>query len=201
MSAAFPPLVLASASPRRAELLHKLGIPFERIPSDVPETERPDETPREHAERLAREKALVVARLRPDAYVLGCDTIVVLDGEIVGKPRDAEDAVAMLLGLAGRVHTVVSAVAVAAPDGRLVSAAEATEVRFRAFDEETARRYVATGEPMDKAGAYGIQGYGSALVAEIHGDYYTVVGLPIRRVLELLEALGWRYAFGGFERV
>lgn len=178
-----------------------LGIPFERVPSGVPETERPDETPREHAERLAREKALAVARLRPDAHVLGCDTIVVLDGEIVGKPRNAEDAVAMLLRLAGRAHTVVSAVAIASPDGRLMGAAETTEVRFRAFGEETARRYVATGEPLDKAGAYGVQGYGSALVAEIHGDYYTVVGLPLARALELLEALGWRYAFGGFERL
>lgn len=177
-----------------------LGIPFERIPADIREVEVVGETPRRQAERLAREKALAVAARRPDALVLGCDTIVVLGGEILGKPRDSDDAVEQLVRLAGRTHTVVSAVALVAPDGRVASAVEATDVRFRSFAADTARRYVATGEPLDKAGAYGIQGYGAALVAEIHGDYYAVVGLPILRVLELFERMGWRYAFGGFER-
>lgn len=196
MSLAAPPLILASASPRRASLLRMLGLAFEQISAGVAETVIPGESPAAHAERLARAKAMSVAARRPEALVLGCDTIVVVDQDILGKPVDPADAVAMLLRLSGRFHAVVSAVALAGPGGELVSAVESTDVRFRAFETEEAARYVATGEPLDKAGAYGIQGFGAALVAEIRGDYYTVVGLPLLRMLELLEAMGWRYAFG-----
>ncbi|MBI4520776.1 MAG: septum formation inhibitor Maf [Gemmatimonadetes bacterium] len=201
MSLSAPPLILASASPRRASLLRMLGLAFDQMSAGVDETVIPRESPAAHAERLARAKAMSVAARRPEALVLGCDTIVVIDQDILGKPVDTADAVAMLLQLAGRFHTVVSAVALAGPGGRTLSAVESTHVRFRAFDAEEAARYVATGEPMDKAGAYGIQGFGAALVAEIRGDYYTVVGLPILRMLELLEAMGWRYAFGRLVRV
>ena len=192
-----PPLVLASASPRRADLLVRLGLDFQVFPSHVPEDALDGETPRAHAERLARAKAAEVREEHPHAMVLAGDTVVVLEGEILGKPRDAEDAVRMLLGLEGRTHTVVSGLALAFPDGVIRSGTEATEVTFRSFGEALARRYVETGEPMDKAGAYGIQDRGSVLVKEIRGDYHTVVGLPLPLFLDLLEEGGWRYQFGG----
>ncbi|MDP2958035.1 MAG: nucleoside triphosphate pyrophosphatase [Longimicrobiales bacterium] len=195
-----PRLILASASPRRAELLARLGLEAEVFPARVDETYLPGEDPAAHAERLAREKAEVVARSAPDALVIGGDTVVVVDGHrVLGKPGTPEAAVAMLLALAGREHEVLSAVALAGGGGT-VSAVGRARVRFRAFGPEVARSYVATGEPMDKAGAYGIQGLGAALVDSIHGDYYTVVGLPITRFLELLELKGWRYVFGRLER-
>lgn len=193
-----PALVLASASPRRAELLRRLGLEAEVAPADVDETYLPGETPAAHVERLARLKAETVAASRPDALVVGGDTVVV-DGErILGKPSSAEEAVAMLLSLAGREHQVLTAVALAG-GGETVGAVGAARVRFRPFGRRTAEDYVATGEPMDKAGAYGIQGLGAALVEGIEGDYYTVVGFPVGRFLELLERKGWRYAFGRME--
>jgi len=192
-----PPLILASASPRRADLLTRLGLTFEISPSRVPEELLEGETPRAHAERLARAKAVEVMGDHLGAMVLAGDTVVVLDGEVLGKPRDPEEALRMLLSLEGRTHTVVSGLALAFPDGVIRSGTEATEVTFRSFEEGLARRYVETGEPMDKAGAYGIQGQGSALVREIRGDYHTVVGLPLPLFLDLLEEGGWRYQFGG----
>lgn len=189
-------LVLASASPRRRQLLEQLGLSVEVRPADVDETARPGEEPRAHVERLAREKAEAVARLEPDALVLGGDTVVVLDDEILTKPGDAADAVAMLLRLEGRGHRVETGVAVVAPDGRTAVAVVSANVRFRSFGREMAESYVATGEPLDKAGAYGIQGYGSVLVESIRGDYFAVMGLPVARVVRLLEELGYRYAFG-----
>ncbi len=194
-----PRLVLASSSPRRSELLHQMGLDHEIRPAHVDEAYGPGEGYEQHVERLAREKAERVASDDPDALVIGGDTVVVRDGDVLGKPSDEDEAVAMLLSLSGRGHTVVSGVAVVGPHGTLSGVGRA-EVRFRSFEEEDARRYVRTGEPMDKAGAYGIQGLGAALVDGIDGDYYTVVGLPVGRLLDLLEEAGWRYAYGSLER-
>lgn len=196
-----PPLVLASQSPRRAQLLRSLRLSFDIAPADVDESQLPGEASTAHAERLACEKALTVARLRPDALVVGSDTVVVIDGVVLGKPRDAAHAVEMLMQLQGRAHTVETGVAVAYDGARAVSAVERVRVVFRAFDEETAADYVATGEPMDKAGAYGIQGFGATLVERIEGDFFAVMGLPVVRMFALLERLGWRYTFDGLRRI
>jgi len=187
------PLVLASVSPRRRELLRLLGLTFEVSPSDIDETWRNGEAPAVHAERLAREKA--AARPVPGAAVIGADTIVVVDGEILGKPRDAAEARAMLRRLSGREHVVYTGVAVAR-DGRLASGIRQTTVRFHPLEDAAIAEYVATGEPLDKAGAYGIQGYGAVLVERIEGDYFTVMGLGLELLVELLAAVGLRYRFG-----
>ena len=191
-----PRLILASGSPRRAELLTRLGLVFDVIPSDVPEGEVEGETPAAHAERLSREKASKVSGAYPEALVLAGDTVVVRDGVVLGKPRDVDEAAVMLSSLQGRTHTVISGLALAPPKGMIRSGSLATDVTFRSFDNDFARRYAETGEPMDKAGAYGIQGLGSALVERISGDYHTVMGLPIPLLLDLLEGCGWRYRFG-----
>lgn len=191
-----PRLVLASASPRRADLLSRLGLTFEIMPSEVREEILRGETPEAHVRRLSMEKAREVQGMRPQALVVAGDTVVVLRGRILGKPGDENEAVSMLLELAGKTHAVVSGLALAFPDGRLLDGALTTRVTFRPFGEAMARRYVATGEPLDKAGAYGIQGMGSALVEEIQGDYHTVVGLPVPLFLRLLEAGGLTYEFG-----
>ncbi|HUF13627.1 MAG TPA: Maf family protein [Longimicrobiales bacterium] len=196
-----PALVLASASPRRRELLERLGLDFEVLPADVDESPVRGEAPEAMALRLAEAKALSIAHVRPDALVVGSDTIVVVDGQVLGKPSDEDDAVRMLLRLQGREHRVETGVAVVAPppDGgraaRVASSAVGVAVRFHPFDEDFARAYVRTGEPLDKAGAYGIQGYGSALVERIDGDYFAVMGLPVTRMLRHLEELGWSYRF------
>jgi septum formation protein len=195
-----PPLVLASQSPRRAELIGRLGLTFETLPADLDESYLSGETPPQHAERLSREKALAIAAGRPEALVVGSDTIVVIDGEVLGKPRDRAHAIEMLTRLSGREHEVCTGVAVA-HGGRVESALERVRVRFRTLDARACEEYVATGEPMDKAGAYGIQGFGSALVEGIEGDYFAVMGLPVVRMLELLERFGWRYGFGVLEEV
>ena len=195
-----PRIVLASASPRRAELLRRLGLKVEISPAEVDERHLPGEDPRAHVERLARAKAETVARRRPEALVVAGDTVVVRGGVVLGKPADAEEAVAMLLSLAGREHTVLSGIALCGARGTVSAVGRAT-VRFRDFDEREARSYVATGEPMDKAGAYGIQGMGGALVEGIEGDYYTVVGFPVVSFIELLARAGWRYAYGGLEAI
>jgi septum formation protein len=194
-----PPIVLASQSPRRAELIARLGLDFDIEPADIDESYRDGETPPEHAERLAREKAEKVAVTHRHALVVGSDTIVVIDGDVLGKPRDREHAIEMLLRLSGRDHEVCTGIAVAR-DGRVESGLERVRVRFRTLDRPTAEAYVATGEPMDKAGAYGIQGFGSAIVECIEGDYFSVMGLPVVRMLTLIERFGWRYAFGKLER-
>jgi len=188
------PVVLASESPRRRQLLELLGLTFEVSPSDLDETWRNGEPPAAHAERLAREKA--AARARPGAVVIGADTIVVVDGTILGKPRDAAGAGAMLRRLAGREHDVYTGVAVAY-GGRTASGVRRTTVTFRALDDATIAAYVATGEPLDKAGAYGIQGYGAVLVERIDGDYFTVMGLGLGLLVDLLVKVGLRYGFGG----
>lgn len=187
------PIVLASTSPRRAQLLALLGLTFEVAPADIDETWRNGEAPAAHAERLAREKAAL--RARPDALVIGADTIVVIDGAILGKPADAADAAAMLRRLSGREHDVFTAVALA-HGAQTASGVARTTVRVRALDAPTIAAYVATGEPMDKAGAYGIQGFGAVLVEGIEGDYFTVMGLGLGLLVELLGRVGLRYRFG-----
>ncbi len=188
-----PRVVLASQSPRRADILRQLGLEPEISPADVDESERAGEGPAAYVERLAREKAEAVA-IDPAALYVGGDTTVVLDDEILSKPVHEQDAVAMLLRLAGRSHQVLSGVAVRS-GGRTVSEVVRTTVRMRPFDEAVARGYVATGEPMDKAGGYGIQGRGAALVDSIDGDYYAVVGFPVGAFLRLLGRVGWHFDF------
>jgi septum formation protein len=189
-------LILASGSPRRAELLHMLGLDFVIRPAGIDETYLPGEEPGAHAERLAREKAAAIAGSAPESIVIGSDTVVIVDDDVLGKPGDADEAVEMLLRLQGREHTVATGVAVVA-NGSVESAVERVRVRFRTFDRALARAYVATGEPMDKAGAYGIQGYGATLVERIDGDYFSVMGLPVSRLIRILERLGIAYAFPG----
>jgi len=189
-------LILASASPRRASLLAQLGLRFSVTPSRIPESLFPGESAEEHVERLSRAKVLDVWQMNRDSLVLAGDTVVVLEQAILGKPADEAEALAMLLALSGRTHRVVSGLALALPGGGVEYGNRTTEVTFRPFQEETARAYIATGEPMDKAGAYGIQGLGGALVQEIRGDYTTVVGLPVPLLLDLLKTGGYRYEFG-----
>jgi septum formation protein len=185
-------LTLASSSPRRRQLLEMLGISVRVVPANIPEVRRPVETPVDYVERLAREKALSV----PGALVLGADTTVVVRDEVLEKPLDAADALRMLKKLQGRTHQVVTSVALVAEE-RIHQATDVTSVVFRRVDEEFLEAYVATGEPMDKAGAYGIQGYGAALVERIEGDFFSVMGLPLRLVLQLLERAGHPYRFEG----
>lgn len=192
-----PSVVLASGSPRRRQLLEMLGIAFDVMPASVDEAPLEGESARQMAQRLARAKARAVALRRPDAYVIGSDTVVVLDRDVLGKPADAVDAATMLMRLQGRVHRVETGIAVVAPDGRTQSSGVGVDVRVRAFDRPFAEAYVATGEPMDKAGAYGIQGLGAALVERIDGDFYAVMGLPITALLQHLGRLGLQYRFSG----
>lgn len=192
-----PPLILASQSPRRAELMRMLGFEFDVLPADVDETYSNNESGPQHAERLAREKAERVAQSHPKAIVIGSDTVVVLDIHVLGKPKSKEEAVEMLMRLQGRVHQVTTGIAVAVPGQKLRHAVEIVQVKFRHFGRDTAAAYVATGEPMDKAGAYGIQGFGASLVEWVRGDYFAVMGLPVQRLISLLEAGGWKYDFKG----
>ena len=177
-----------------------LGLSFTVQPAAVLEQVHPDESAAAHVERLARAKASAVASACPEAVVLGGDTVVTLDDEILGKPSGPEEAEAMLLRLAGRTHTVASGLALALPSGDVRSGVSTTEVTFRPFSGDHARAYVATGEPLDKAGAYGIQGLGAALVTEIKGDYFCVVGLPVALLMELFEESGWDYTFAASAR-
>ncbi|HEY2387916.1 MAG TPA: Maf family protein [Candidatus Binatia bacterium] len=187
-------LVLASASPRRRWLLSALDVPFDVLTVDIDERPRAGEAPAAFARRMAREKALAGyarrGRDRP-AWLLAADTIVELDGRIFGKPADADDAVTMLQALAGRTHVVRTALCLLDPDGGVAAeTAVTTEVGFRALDAAAIRAYVATGEPLDKAGAYAIQGDGAALVAEVRGSFTNVIGLPLDEVAAWLRARG-----------
>ena len=188
-------VVLASQSPRRRELLTLIGIPHEVRPADIDESVLPGERPAPHAERLARTKALAVAGTDGNALTIGSDTIVVVDGDILGKPGDADEARRMLRRLSGREHVVFTAVAVAY-GGRVASSVEEVTVSFRALTDHDIDAYVATGEPMDKAGAYGIQGYGATIVERIDGDYFAVMGLALGRMVRLMAELGVEYRFG-----
>ena len=187
-NARLTPLVLASASPRRAEILRSLGIPFEVRPVDVGEAPRPGETAEAAATRLAAEKAAFAARERPEAWILAADTLVFLDGEILGKPRDDGDAAEMLRRLGGREHGVVTAVNLRRGSDPGRGVAEVSRVRFGPLDEAEIAWYVATGEPRDKAGAYGVQGLGARFIEEIRGSFTNVMGLPARSVYRLLRA-------------
>jgi septum formation protein len=191
-------LILASRSPRRRELLTQAGYRFEVQASAVPESRRPDEDPIRFATRLAREKAEEVFALQPaqvePVMVLGADTIVVCDGEVLGKPVDAADAARMLLLLSGRTHQVITGVAVVWGSGLAEVAAELTQVTMRTLSPHEVSSYVASGEPMDKAGAYAIQGYAGRWIPRISGCYFNVVGLPLALVTSLLEGAELRMA-------
>ncbi|KNC07500.1 septum formation inhibitor Maf [Klebsiella sp. RIT-PI-d] len=180
-------LYLASGSPRRQELLNQLGVSFERLVPGIEEQRQPDESPTHYVVRLAKEKAQAgVAMADADRPVLGADTIVVLHGEVLEKPRDDADAAAMLRKLSGQTHQVFTAVALADRHLALESLV-ATEVTFRVLSEQDIAGYVASGEPQDKAGAYGIQGLGGCFVRKINGSYHAVVGLPLVETYELLS--------------
>jgi len=190
-----PEVILASQSPRRRELLSLVGITHAVQPADIDETQWPNEDPRAHCERLARGKVATVAEREPNALVIGSDTIVIVDGDVLGKPRDEAEARTMLARLSGRSHIVMTAVA-ARWRGRERSAVEEVGVTFHSLSAEDIAAYVATGEPMDKAGAYGIQGYGATIVDRIEGDYYAVMGLALNRLVRLLRRAGLVYEFG-----
>ena len=191
-----PKIILASSSPRRRELLKLIGIAHEVRPSDVDETMNAGETPHNYAERLAREKAEAVAGTgSAKDVVIGADTVVVIDGRVLGKPINEQQARAMLESLGGRTHTVITAVAVAS-GGMTSSSVEEVSVTFRPLKLDEIDSYIATGEPMDKAGAYGIQGFGATIVEGIEGDYFAVMGLPLLRLVRLLAERGVRYEFG-----
>ena len=188
-----PRVILASQSPRRRDLLSLIGIDHEVQPADIDESQLPGESAPDHAERLAREKACAIGA--DDAVVIGSDTIVVVDGDILGKPRDRDHAAEMLRRLSGRSHTVMTGVA-ASWNGRILSGLEEVGVTFRTLSDEEISRYIDTGEPMDKAGAYGIQGFGATIVERVDGDYFAVMGLALNRLVRLLRALGLDYDFG-----
>lgn len=188
-------VILASQSPRRRELLTLIGIPHEVRPMDIDESYLAGEHPRAHCERLAREKAAIVARVEPEAVVIGSDTIVVVDGDVLGKPRNEAHAAEMLARLSGRSHVVMTAVAVQWR-GVELSAVEEVDVTFHPLTGDEIGAYIATREPMDKAGAYGIQGFGATIVQRVDGDYFAVMGLPLQRMVRLMASLGVRYKFG-----
>ena len=186
-----PPLILASSSPRRAGYLRELGFSFRRVVPAVDETSRRGESPRRYVRRLAESKAGVVSERYPGHWVVGTDTTVVVDGRILGKPADDRDARRMLKLLSGRSHQVVSAIALARFQDRILrSAISTTRVFFRKLSPDEIRRYVETGEPMDKAGAYGIQGIGGLLVSRIEGSFSNVAGFPLEKFFELLNDSG-----------
>jgi septum formation protein len=185
-----PNIILASASPRRAELLRSAAIPFTVDVADIAEDLKTGEKPVEHAERLAREKAEVVANRNPGKIVLGADTIVLVDDQILGKPRDPADAKRMLRLLSGRAHQVITGVAIVFLESeyrKLETRSEKTEVFFDKLTPADIEAYIATREPMDKAGAYAIQGIASRWITKIEGDYANVVGLPVALVWEMLQ--------------
>ncbi len=183
-------LILASGSPRRKELLERIGLTFTVHPAAADETLIPGLTPQEQVERLSRIKAHAVGEYHPEnAVILSADTVVVRDGSILGKPTDSADAEQMLLSLSGRSHLVLTGVTVRT-NSRVQTHCEKTEVHFRPLNRTEIRAYIATGEPMDKAGAYGIQGYASLFVDKLVGDYYNVVGLPLCATAQMLRTAG-----------
>jgi septum formation protein len=187
-------VILASASPRRRDLLKLIGVAHEVRPADADESYSVGEDAAAHAERLARAKAAIIAAGAHESLVIGADTIVVIDGQVLGKPRDREDAARMLRLLRGRTHIVMTAVAVAFR-GRLLSDVEKVSVTFRDLADEEIEAYIATNEPMDKAGAYGIQGYGATIVRRIEGDYFAVMGLSLVRLVALAADVGVSYDY------
>jgi len=186
-------LILASASPRRAEILRAAGLPFTVLSSAIDETPYPNESPQEHVQRLAAAKAeLVAARAVGPAIVIAADTVVTLEGKILGKPRSSEDARKMLEQLSGRTHSVLTGVMlIRLPDVERRSFVETTLVHFAQLTQEDILRYLATDEPYDKAGAYAIQGQAGRYIPRLEGCYYNVVGLPLAHVSRALAELGW----------
>jgi septum formation protein len=187
-------IILASNSPRRRQLLDMLGIEYVVDPSDVEESRLPGELPEAMALRLARDKAVATRVRHPDVPVLAADTVVVVQNKVLGKPASKREAESMLGMLSGRDHQVITAVALAW-DGTTLEKCDITRVWFREADPSFIRDYVATGEPLDKAGSYGVQGRGALLVEKIEGDFFGVMGLPLRLVVELLETAGLPYRF------
>ena len=181
------PLILASASPRRRELLAQLGIAFEVVPSAVPEIPQANEPPEAFARRMAWEKAIEVARRRPGRCVMAADTVVILAGTVFGKPRDRADARGMLQALSGRTHRVATAVALVSAGGESEEILVESAVEFRGIAANEIERYLDSGEPFDKAGAYAVQGLGSKFVVRVEGSFSNVVGLPLDEVAELLR--------------
>jgi septum formation protein len=181
-------LILASASPRRAEILRNAGFSFEVLPTTIDESRKPGELPATLVERLACEKATVAAKqIQGTALILGADTIVVVNEEAIGKPRDADDAAAMLRALSGREHRVLTGITLLRlPEHAMLTAVEQTKVSFSLLTEQDITGYIATGEPFGKAGAYAIQGHGGRFVQRIEGDYWNVVGLPLSRFQKLI---------------
>jgi septum formation protein len=182
-------IVLASASPRRQELLKNAGIPFSVRPANLQEVRRPNEDPRAFAERMAREKANAVHKSMPNACILAADTVVVVDDHVLGKPDSAADAARMLRLLAGRQHKVITGVCLLGSGFEDVRS-EMTAVQFNPLTDGEIQEYISTGEPMDKAGAYGIQGLASRWISRIEGDYFNVVGLPVALVWQMLRQHG-----------
>jgi len=183
-------LILASSSPRRREILKNLGFEFEVIPADINEDFLEGEDFVSHAERLALSKAVKVSELRPEGKIIGADTVVVCDGRVLGKPADEVEAEEMLSLLSGKKHQVITALALVVPGESRIVKSEVTDVFFYELSREEIRRYVATGEPMDKAGAYAIQGYASAFVRRIEGCFFNVVGLPVWLLFSMLKEMG-----------
>lgn len=185
-------LILASSSPRRKELLALLGLAFEVCPSDVDEQPTAGWSPITQVTQFALAKARAVAQVRREAFVLGCDTVIELDGQLLGKPRDLDEARTMLARLAGRSHLVHTAVVLCHGEGGIESREVATTVvQMKADDGQSYERYLATGESLGKAGSYAIQGAGGVLIDRINGDYTTVVGLPLRPVANLLRSASY----------
>lgn len=186
-----PKLILASGSPRRSEILGFVGWQFDKQVADVDETPLEGESPEIYVERLAREKSAAVAGHYPGSLVLGADTTVVIDGTIVGKPEDAEDAARMIRDLSGRWHDVVTGVAItrseSGSESKIASAIQTTGVKFREMTESEIEFLVRFGDPMDKAGAYAVQAQAALFIEEIRGDYWNVVGLPVSLVYELVK--------------
>lgn len=193
-----PQVILASASPRRHDLLARLAIPFTVVAADIAECPLCNETPHAYVRRLAQAKAQQVAQHFPTAIVLGADTAVIIDQQILGKPTGEQDAKQMLSHLSGRLHQVITGLAVLQYGRRFCRLASvSTEVRFRRLSALEIEHYVATGEPFDKAGAYAIQGQAAAFVEKLNGCYSNVVGLPLQRTAELLRAAGLPITFSG----
>ena len=180
-------LILASGSPRRAEILSAVGWPFEVVSSGIDETQKPGETPVAYVQRLALEKAEAVASKRPDGFILAADTTVVVDDQLLGQPEDDREAQRMLKRLSGKWHEVLTGVALIRIGGKSSLGMETTRVRFAELSEREIDWYVSTGEPRGKAGAYAIQGKASLFVEEVSGDYFNIVGLPIRLVYEMIR--------------
>lgn len=181
--------IVASASPRRRELLSMLGFDFDMIPSEADENLPQGILPDAAVSELAQRKAMCVQKAHTDAVVLGCDTVVALDKKILGKPHDEREAFEMLRMLSGKTHCVYTGVCITDSE-KTENFCECAEVEFYELSDETIRSYIATGEPMDKAGSYGIQGLGSVLVKRINGDYFTIVGLPIAKTARILAQFG-----------